>query len=89
MQRCYFSNCGELWRLPSKNLAGVDTGLGHRSRLRQEFDIGLGHGSKLKMNTAEECVLCILIALVKSLNTVIMRPSPFICSLTTLFMTWD
>jgi hypothetical protein len=25
----------------------------------QEFDIGLGLGSRLKMNTAEECVLCI------------------------------
>ena len=51
-----------------------DIGPGHRSRLRQEFDIGLGLGSRLKMNIAEECVLCILIGLVKTLNTVITGP---------------
>ena len=38
------------------------------------FDFGLGQGSRLKMNTAEECVLCILMGLVKTLNTVIMGP---------------
>ena len=41
----------------------------------QEFDIGLGQGSRLKMNTAEECVLCILMGLVKTLTTVILGPS--------------
>ena len=40
------------FNLMNKN---IYIGLGKESRLRQEFDSGL------KMNTAEECVLCILI----------------------------
>lgn len=39
--------------------------------LRQEFDFGL------KLKTAEECVLCIFMGLVKTLNTVIMGPSVY------------
>ena len=39
-------------------------GLGHRSKLRQEFDIELGLGGKLKMNTTEDCVLCIFFVVV-------------------------
>ena len=38
----------------------------------QEFDIELEQGHRLKMNTAEKCVLCILMGLVKTLNTVIL-----------------
>ena len=56
-----------------------DIGPGHRSKLRQESDFGLGRGSRLKMNTAEECVLCILMGLVKTLNTVIMGPLFMLC----------
>ena len=52
-----------------QNLWGLLVGIG------QEFDIGLGPGSRLKMNTAEECVLCILMGLVKTLTTVILGPS--------------
>ena len=56
-----------------QNLWGLLVGIG------QEFDIGLGQGSRLKMNTAEECVLCILMGLVKTLNTVIMGPLFMLC----------
>lgn len=52
--------CGKLWRL----LLG----------LWQEFDIELGQGSRLEMNTAVECVLCILMGLIKILSTVIKGP---------------
>lgn len=45
----------------------------------QKFDFGLGQGNRLKMNTAEECVLCILMGLVKALNTVIMGPLFMLC----------
>jgi hypothetical protein len=53
------------------------------------------------MNAAEECVLCILTVLVKTLNTVLMRPfiyilfAPYlpspclVCSLTTLWLKTD
>ena len=47
----------------------------------QEFDIELEQGHRLKMNTAEECVLCILMGLVKTLNTVIMGPLFMLCLL--------
>jgi hypothetical protein len=60
---------------------------GHLLRLWQGFDIGLGLGSRLKMNTAEECVLCISMGLVKTLNTVIVGPFLMLCLfLTTLFV---
>jgi hypothetical protein len=39
------------------------------------------------MNTAEECVLCVLMDLVKTLNTAIRDFCLyFVCSLTTLFI---
>ena len=59
------SSYGELWGL----LLGI----------WQEFDIGLGQGSRLKMNTSEECVVCILMGLVKTLNTVIRGPLFMLC----------
>ena len=49
-----------------------DFGVGQGSRLRREFDIGLRQASKLKMSTAKECILCILMSLVKTLNIVTM-----------------
>ena len=45
----------------------------------QEFDIGLGQGNRLKMNTAEKCVLCILMSLLKTLKTVIVGPLFMLC----------
>ena len=45
------------------------------SRNWQEFDFGLGgQGCRLRMNRVGECVLCILMGLVKTLNTVSMGP---------------
>lgn len=44
-----------------------------------EVDIGLGQGSRLKMNSAEECVICILMGFVKALNTIIMGPLFTLC----------
>lgn len=52
----------------------VESFWGHLLEIWQGFDIGLGQGSRLKMNRAEEYVLCILVGLVKTLNTVIQGP---------------
>lgn len=49
----------------------------------QEFDIGLGQESRPNMNTAEECVLCILMGFVQTQYS---NHGTFVCSLTTLFM---
>lgn len=59
--------------------------LGAALGIWQGLDIGLGLGSGLKMNSAEESTLCILIGLVKTLDTVITGPLFMLCSLTTLF----
>ena len=52
----------------------------HLLGIWQEFVIGLGQGSRFKKNTAEECVLCIWMGLVKTLNTLLcLRTDHILC----------
>ena len=46
----------------------------------QKSDFGLGLGSRFKMNTAEECALCIVMVLAEILNTVVIGPLFMLCS---------